>query len=407
MEPQSTASSPLAPAPQAGAGAPHGPAAAGKPSKPGVPFGVNEIRLTALQWLAALALVGLVVGLTPRVWERVERFQTGPDYRIPYSLSKDYWLYGRRLRQAAAPDKVLLLGDSVVWGEYVAPDGTLSHFLNEQAGAADRFVNGGLNGMFPLAQEGLIRYYGGALRRQKLILQSNVLWMTSPKADLSSTKEERFNHSRLVPQFRPRIPCYKADANERLSAIIEREVPFIAWVGHLQDAYFGQKSILSWTLEDDGGSPPNYPNAWKDPLSQIKMAVPAAPQDDPDRGPASPRHKPWSGTARFDWVDLGDSLQWGAFQRMVEVLQARDNRILVVLGPFNEHMIAEENRPAFRKVRDGIAAWLATRGICHVVPETLPSQLYADASHPLTDGYRLLAQRLYQDSTFRGWIEGR
>ncbi len=301
----------------------------------------------------------------------------------------------------------MLLGDSVVWGEYVAPDGTLSHFLNEQAGAADRFVNGGLNGMFPLAQEGLIRYYGGALRRQKLILQCNVLWMTSPKADLSSTKEERFNHSRLVPQFRPRIPCYKADANERLSAIIEREVPFIAWVGHLQDAYFGQKSILSWTLEDDGGSPPNYPNAWKDPLSQIKMAVPAAPQDDPDRGPASPRHKPWSGTARFDWVDLGDSLQWGAFQRMVEVLQARDNRILVVLGPFNEHMIAEENRPAFRKVRDGIAAWLATRGICHVVPETLPSQLYADASHPLTDGYRLLAQRLYQDSTFRGWIEGR
>jgi hypothetical protein len=396
-----------------------------------VPFGVNEIRLSARQWLAVFVLVGLAAVLTPRLWERVERFQTGPDYRIPYSLSKDYWLYGRRLRQAATPDKVLLLGDSVVWGEYVAPDGTLSHFLNQQAGVADapgtpasagsakshspnqqtgagdRFINGGLNGLFPLAQEGLLRYYGGAIRHRRLILQCNVLWLTSPKADLSTAKEEQFNHARLVPQFRPRIPCYRADANQRLSAVIERHVPFIGWVDHLQDAYFGQKSILSWTLEDDGGSPPGYPNAWKNPLSQIKFAVPCAPQDDPDRGPASPRHKPWSGTARFDWVDLDASLQWAAFQRLLAMLEQRDNHVLVLLGPFNEHMMPQENRPAFRKVRDGIAAWLAGHRVCHVVPETLPSELYADASHPLTDGYRLLAQRLYQDATFQAWLEGR
>ena len=31
----------------------------------------------------------------------------------------------------------------------------------------------------------------------------------------------------------------------------------------LQNAYFGQLSILNWTLEDDGGSPPRYPNATK------------------------------------------------------------------------------------------------------------------------------------------------
>ena len=406
MEPQSPAPRPPAPPPPSGSSVPLGSPAGGKPPQAGVPFGVNEIRLSARQWLAVLVLVGLAAALTPRLWERVERFQTGPDYRIPYSLSKDYWLYGRRLRQAATPDKVLLLGDSVVWGEYVAPDGTLSHFLDQQAGAADRFINGGLNGLFPLAQEGLLRYYGGALRHRKLILQCNVLWLTSPKADLSTAKEEQFNHSRLVPQFRPRIPCYKADANQRLSAVIERHAPFIAWVDHLQDAYFGQKSILSWTLEDDGGSPPGYPNAWKNPLSQIRLAVPCAPQDDPDRGPASPRHKPWSGTARFDWVDLDASLQWAAFQRLLEMLQQRDNQVLVVLGPFNEHMIVQENRPAFRKVRDGIAAWLADHRIARVVPETLPSELYADASNPLTDGYRLLAQRLYQDPAFQAWLEG-
>ena len=99
-------------------------------------------------------------------------------------------------------------------------------------------------------------------------------------------------------------------------------------------------------------------------------------------------------------------LQWAAFQRLVEMLQRRDNQVLVVLGPFNEHMVAQENRPAFRKVRDGIAAWLADHRIPRVVPETLPSELYADASHPLTDGYRLLAERLYQDPAFRGWAQG-
>ena len=89
----------------------------------------------------------LIALLTPPIWKRVERFDTGPDYRIPYRLSKDYWLYQRRLQQVTAPDKVIVLGDSVVWGEYVLPDGTLSHFLNREAGTADRFVNGGLNGV--------------------------------------------------------------------------------------------------------------------------------------------------------------------------------------------------------------------------------------------------------------------
>ena len=114
------------------------PLLAPRPALAIVPFGVNEVRLNARQWLATLALVALAVLLTPWLWARVERLQTGPDYRIPYFLSADYWLYGRRLRQVPAPDKVILLGDSVVWGEYVAPDGTLSHFLNEQAGAPDR-----------------------------------------------------------------------------------------------------------------------------------------------------------------------------------------------------------------------------------------------------------------------------
>ena len=373
-----------------------------------VPFGVNEVRLNLRQWIVALLSIWAVALLIPRVWERIEHFDTGPDYRVPYELSKDYWLYGRRLRQAAGHDRIVLLGDSVVWGEYVLPEGTLSHFLNEEAGTTNRFINGGLNGLFPLAEEGLVSYYSRALRNQKVIVQCNLLWMTSPKADLSTTKEEQFNHSALVPQFIPRIPCYRADANDRLSAVVQRNVSFVSWINHLQNAYFDQKSILAWTLADNGGSPPHYPNAWKNPFSQITLRVPSALQNDSQRGPASPRHKPWSengqGTVQFEWVDLSASLQWQAFQRVINTLRERGNDVLVVLGPFNEHMMAEDNRTRFHRVRDGVAAWLAQNHVAHVTPETLPSALYADASHPLTQGYQLLARRIYQDQVFRKWF---
>ena len=56
---------------------------------PRVPFGVNEVRLSPGQWFATFVIVGLVTLLTPRLWELLERFDTGVDYRIPYELSKD------------------------------------------------------------------------------------------------------------------------------------------------------------------------------------------------------------------------------------------------------------------------------------------------------------------------------
>jgi len=85
-------------------------------------------------------------------------------------------------------------------------------------------------------------------------------------------------------------------------------------------------------------------------------------------------------------------------------LRERGNDVLVVLGPFNEHIMAAENRPAYWRIRDDIVAWLSTNQIPHVVPKPLPSALYADASHPLTRGYELLANRLYSDAAFRNWL---
>jgi len=367
---------------------------------------VNAMRLRVRPWLAVAVIATIVLLVTPPFWKKVERFQTGPDYRIPYALSKDYWLYERRLKRIT-PTNVVVLGDSVIWGEYVQPDATLSHFLNEQSGKAGEFVNAGVNGLFPLAFEGLIRDYGNSLRHCKVILYCNVLWMSTPKADLSTEKEERFNHADLVPQFFPSIPCYKADLNHRLAAVVERNFTFSQWANHLQIVYFGQKNLLTWTLEEESSDPTRLPNAYKNPLAQIALTVPQEPPIDPERGPNSPRHKPWSatgvGSTRFDWVELDQSLQWAAFRRLVKLLQSRDNDVLVLVGPFNEHIMVEENRARFRHLRSGIIDWLGKNQVTYVVPEVLPSALYADASHPLTEGYRMLAERLSRDGTFQRW----
>ena len=55
---------------------------------------VNEMRLNARQWALAAGIILLLISSDAAgLWKGVERFDTGPDYRIPYDLSKDYWLY--------------------------------------------------------------------------------------------------------------------------------------------------------------------------------------------------------------------------------------------------------------------------------------------------------------------------
>lgn len=372
----------------------------------------SDLRLTARQWLWVLGWVLLVVTATPTAWTWFERFETGPDYRLPYALSRDYWLYRRRFVREAHPGQVMVMGDSVVWGEYVRPDGTWTAFLNRSAEQGPHFVNAGVNGLFPLALEGLLDQDAPMPRGQKVLLQFNPLWLTSPQADLSSDKEERFNHARLVPQFLGRPACYRADVADRMGIVVQRAVPFLGWVNHIQDAYLDQKSLTGWTLADDGGDPPRYPNARRNPLARVTGRVPAEPITDPDRGPDSPRHRPWSGatpgrthgTTRFEWVPLASSVQWAAFQRSVVALRARGADVFVVVGPFNEHLLAAEGRPALGALREGVDAWLTSVQVPHWVPEALPSELYADASHPLTAGYALLARRTAGHPELRRWL---
>ncbi len=63
--------------------------------KDDAPFGANEMRLTARQWVATFVIFLAFLLAVPPIWERCERFDTAADYRIPYALSSDYWLYSR------------------------------------------------------------------------------------------------------------------------------------------------------------------------------------------------------------------------------------------------------------------------------------------------------------------------
>ena len=70
----------------------------------------------------------------------------------------------------------------------------------------------------------------------------------------------------------------------------------------------------------------------------------------------------------------------------------------------HNHMIADDQLTEYRAIRDGAAAWCASEHIPCVVPEALPSELYADASHPLTNGYAVLAKWVWEDSVFAEWM---
>ncbi len=340
----------------------------------------HALRLSGRDWLiVAVVLLGFLA-LAPALWDRIEVFDPGSDYRIPYELSSDYWLYGRHCRQACDRGKVLVVGDSVVWGHYVPPEQSLTHYLNEFSGA-DRFANLGLDGTHPAALEGLLRHYAG-LSGRTVLLHLNPLWMSSARHDLQTSKEFHFNHAELVPQFAPKIPCYKASRAKRLRIAVRRQVPFANWVSHIRSAYYGSMDFQTWTLE----------HPYRNPVMPLPGGLP------PSAGVPEPSGGSWvdRGAKKQDlaWVELESSLQWRFFRRAIELLQSRGNKVFVLVGPFNEHMLNEADVASYNAIKSGVETWLHKNEVACFIPSPLPASYYVDASHPVGEGYALLAKQL-------------
>ena len=355
-------------------------------------FSSNSVRLSWKEWIVAAAILGGILLILPPLWISLEAFDAPPEYRLPYQLSEDYWLFTRWSRYASSIFPALVIGDSVVWGQYVTGEQTLSHYLNQLNGES-AFANAGVDGLHPAAMAGLIEYYGKDISGKGVILHYNPLWMSSTKHDLSDEEEFRFNHSALVPQFRTDLACYRPSMGQRIGAVAERTLSFFAWAKHVKSVYFGNMDIPNWTLQ----------NPHSNPLRAITLELPL-PENRPKGEPV-----PWTDRGMqqqdFPWVEPEASFQWESFQNVVETLKARNNAVFVLIGPFNPFVLSEGSLSRYRAMLRGIEARLEENGIAYHSVRDLPSAYYADASHPLEAGYERIVDELYQTDSFQGWIE--
>jgi hypothetical protein len=347
----------------------------------------NTLQLSARQWLGLAALAVVLAMVVPTLWPRLEKFVFAADYRMPFELSNDYWLYERCTHAAASEHDVLVVGDSVVWGQYVKREQTLTHYLNERAGR-EHCANLGLDGAHPAALAGLVEYFASGLRGKTVVLECNLLWMSSPQHDLQEKKEFDFNHPELVPQFYPKIPCYRADVSSRLGNVVDRSSAFNSWTRHMQQVYFARSTIPEWTLE----------HPYENPLRAITLTLPAS--SNKLRHKPEPWFKQGITPQDFPWVRLDASFQWRSFRRAIEILQRRGNKVAVLLTPFNEHMLTAGSRERFTKLKADVEAALHRDNIACFAPHLLPSEAYADASHPLASGYQQLADELIASGIF-------
>ena len=359
--------------------------------KPLFIFSSNSIRLSLKNWLIILVVVITTALLTPIVWRKVEKFNQSDNYRIPYEFSNDYWIFSRWSKYASSKYPILIIGDSVIWGQYVSMDETLPSYLNE-LGRGNLFANLGLDGIHPVAMLGLMKYYGKGISNKNVILHLNLLWMTSKKHDLSDVDEFRFNHPRLVPQFYPNIRSYRAKLPQRASIIIERYIPMFTWINHLRLSYYENMDIKNWSMQ--------YP--YENPLSVITFQTPL-PENRPHSQPISWLER---GIVKqdFPWVNLNDSFQWDSFKKVIKLLRKRNNNILVIIGPFNPYILTNESYVRYNTMRKEMVKELKNERISYILLSDLPPELYADASHPLKDGYKEIAKELYKSEVFVSYL---
>jgi hypothetical protein len=55
-------------------------------------------------------------------------------------------------------------------------------------------------------------------------------------------------------------------------------------------------------------------------------------------------------------------------------------------------------------MKSKIENWFQQNNVPYFIPPALPSELYSDASHPLEEGYVLLARQLYENPSFKSTI---
>ncbi|MHC4527083.1 MAG: hypothetical protein ACYS29_04325 [Planctomycetota bacterium] len=357
-----------------------------------VPCNSNTVRLSPAEWVVTIVILAIVLSAWPRIWRSLEESDTPTNFRLAHDYRDDYWLFSRWAGKASQEYPVLFLGDSVIWGMYVGDKETLPAQINGLLGK-ETVANLAIDGLHNLAMHGLIKHHGSAITDRKVILHFNPLWLSSKRRDLSGDKELPIHHPRLLPQWLPRIRSYQETFEAKVGITAERYLPHVRLVNHLRLCHFENVRFSRWVVD----------NPHKNPFSEVSLRINAASKKDV----GDPRD--WRqrdiGVQDWRWVSLTESLQWKYFAKTVKLLQRRNNEVFVVAGPINPHMLTPESLRRYRRLQSGVTAWLEQHNVSHFTVPDMPSDFYADASHPTGQGYSVIAKQMSADDKFLNWIE--
>lgn len=330
-----------------------------------------------------LAVILLLPALIPFTRDRI--FTS--DYRLPYHLGEDYYLYKKYATNVSGYNTIPVIGDSVIWGHYTSDTDTLTANLNREQRIAE-FSNLGIDGIHPAVMYGLVDNYCGSLKNRKVIVGINLLWMSSARHDLTGAKNSEINHRVLLPQFTETIPAYAPSFEDRLTAVIGRNVPVFLWGNHIRLTRFRGKSLYRWSMDNPDENPLNF---FKPATGMYEVPAPMDPEKFPKQN--------------VQWIETGRSLQWRYTLRTVKLLKERGNRVLAVITPFNRYMLTDESAKQHGIIVNEIHEGLIAEGITAIIPALPPKEEFADSSHPTGKGYNTIAKELLGDSDFVKFIK--
>jgi hypothetical protein len=144
-----------------------------------------------------------------------------------------------------------------------------------------------------------------------------------------------------------------------------------------------------------------YP--YSNPLGAITFQIPF-PEDKPHSEPISWMERGMT-KQDFPWVSIDESFQWDSFKKLIKILQARKNKVFVLIGPFNPYILTDVSLNRYKALRKDMENWLEENEVGYVALSDLPSEYYADASHPLKDGYAMIAREMLESEPFGKWIK--
>jgi hypothetical protein len=346
----------------------------------------NIIMLNKLKYIliSILVLAG-ITAVIPFIFPLTDTASFTGNYRIPYSMGEDYFLYSR-YSGSIADYRIPVIGDSVIWGHYTDSENTLPAHLN-RLNAKPLFVNMGLDGIHPAAMNGLIEIYSSGLKNKKVIAGVNLLWMSSARHDLSGPVNSEINHKILLPQLSQEIPSYKPSFEEKISASITRSIPFFAWIDHLRLSKFAGKSFYIWTMDNPDKSIIEYFSNKGDEFKAPEGIHPDKMQEQ-----------------EIEWITTEKSLQWKFMIDTLISLKKNGNEVAAVITPFNTYMMTAGSRKKYFSILAEMEWILRENGITPIIPLIPEKKYFADSSHPNAEGYKLIAEDMMKNREFLEFI---